>query len=228
MFALPKLPYVLDALEPHISAQTMALHHGKHHKAYVDTLNKLLADDAMADLSLIEVIRQTHDCPGHQAIFNNAAQSWNHDFFWKSMKPGCGGLPDGDLKVLIEHDIGDAEAFTEKFRSAAAAHFGSGWIWLVVTDGVVGIVATHDADLPLVHGRTPLLCCDLWEHAYYLDYHNRRAEFVAVFLDHLANWDFANANLTAAAEAMNEADSVQPEPNDMSIVLPASHIGEMK
>ncbi len=120
------------------------------------------------------------------------------------MKPGGGGPPNGDLKVLIEHDIGDAKAFDEAFAKAATSHFGSGWIWLVVTDGVVGIVATHDADLPPVHGRTPLLCCDLWEHAYYLDYHNRRAEWVAAFLDNLVNWDFANANLTAAAAAMNE------------------------
>jgi superoxide dismutase, Fe-Mn family len=228
MFALPKLPYALDALVPHISAQTMALHHGKHHKAYVDTLNKLLADDAIADLSLIEVIQESHGDAARQTIFNNAAQSWNHDFFWKSMKPGGGGAPTGDLKVLIEHDIGDAKAFDSAFSAAAAAHFGSGWIWLVVTDGVVGIVATHDADLPLVHGRTPLLCCDLWEHAYYLDYHNRRAEYVTVFLDHLVNWDFANTNLTAAGAAMNEAIAVQLEPNDASIVVPASHIGEMK
>lgn len=208
MFPLPKLPYALDALEPHISAQTMALHHGKHHKAYVDTLNKLLADDAMADLSLIELIQESHGVAARQTIFNYAAQSWNHDFFWKSMKPGGGGLPDGDLKVLIEHDIGDAEAFTEAFRSAAAAHFGSGWIWLAATDGVVGIVTTHDADLPLVQGRTPLLCCDLWEHSYYLDYQNRRAEYVTAFLDNLVNWEFANTNLTAAAAAMNEVERV--------------------
>ena len=204
MFTLPKLPYAEDALEPHISAQTLALHHGKHHKTYVDTLNSLLADDPFAKLPLAEVIQQSHGLAARQTVFNNAAQSWNHDFFWKSMKPGGGGPPDGDLKVLIEEDIGDAKAFGEAFSKAAAAHFGSGWVWLIVTSGVVAIVATHDADLPPVHGRTPLLCCDLWEHAYYLDYQNRRAEFVTAFLDHLANWGFANANLTAAAAAMNE------------------------
>lgn len=204
MFTLPKLPYAEDALEPHISAQTLALHHGKHHKTYVDTLNSLLADDPFAKLPLAEVIQQSHGLAARQTVFNNAAQSWNHDFFWKSMKPGGGGPPDGDLKVLIEEDIGDAKAFGEAFSNAAASHFGSGWVWLIVTSGVVAIVATHDADLPPVHGRTPLLCCDLWEHAYYLDYQNRRAEFVAAFLDHLANWGFANANLTAAAAAMNE------------------------
>jgi superoxide dismutase, Fe-Mn family len=204
MFTLPPLPYAEDALEPHISGQTLALHHGKHHKTYIDTLNKLLTDNPLADLPLAEVIKQSHDIPAHHTIFNNAAQSWNHDFFWKSMKPGGGGPPNGDLKVLIEHDIGDAKAFEAAFSAVAASHFGSGWIWLVATEGVVAIVATHDADLPPVHGRTPLLCCDLWEHAYYLDYQNRRAEFVTVFLDHLVNWDFANANLTAVAAAMNE------------------------
>jgi Fe-Mn family superoxide dismutase len=207
MFTLPPLPYAEDALEPHISAQTLVLHHGKHHKTYVDTLNKLLADSALADVSLAAVIEQSHGNAARSTIFNNAAQSWNHDFFWQSMKPGGGGPPNGDLKVLIEHDIGDAKAFEAAFSAVAASHFGSGWIWLVATEGVVAIVATHDADLPPVHGRTPLLCCDLWEHAYYLDYHNRRAEFVTGFLDHLANWDFANANLTAAAAAMNEVAS---------------------
>ena len=204
MITLPPLPYAENALEPHISAQTLALHHGKHHKGYVDALNKLLVDNTLAELPLAEVIRQSHGYSARRTIFNNAAQCWNHDFFWKSMRPGGGGAPSGDLKVLIEHDIGDARAFVAAFSEAAASHFGSGWVWLVVTDGVAGIVATHDADLPPLHGRTPLLCCDLWEHAYYLDYQNRRAEFVTVFLDHLANWDFANANL-AAASALDES-----------------------
>lgn len=204
MFTLPKLPYAEDALEPHISAETMALHYGKHHKNYVDTLNKLLTDDALADLSLEEVIRESHGLAQRHTIFNNAAQSWNHDFFWKSMKPGGGGPATGDLLGMIEKDIGDAETFSAAFSKVAGKHFGSGWIWLVVTKGVIGIVATHDADLPLIHGQTALICCDLWEHAYYLDYNNRRADFVTVFLDHLINWDFANANLTAVAAELNE------------------------
>lgn len=222
MFTLPKLPYAQDALAPHISAETLALHHGKHHRSYVDTLNKLLVGDALAELPLVEVIHESHGFAARQTIFNNAAQSWNHDFFWKSMKPDGGGPPDGDLKVLIEHDIGDAKAFAAAFNKAAAKHFGSGWIWLVVTDGVVAIVTTHDADLPPVHGRTPLLCCDLWEHAYYLDYQNRRAEFVTAFLDHLVNWDFANANLAAAASQMNEDPPARLEPNDATFVISAS------
>lgn len=222
MFRLCKLPYAEDALEPHVSAETMALHHGKHHKTYIDTLNKLLVGGGLADLSLEEVIKQSHGLAARQTIFNNAAQSWNHDFFWKSMTPGGGGPPTDDLKVLIEKDIGDAKAFGDAFNDAAAKHFGSGWIWLVATEGVIGIVTTHDADLPLVHGRTALLCCDLWEHAYYLDYQNRRTDFVNAFLNHLANWGFANANMATAASEMNEEVPTELEPNDTSFVIHAS------
>lgn len=218
MFSLPRLPYDEDALAPHISVQTMKLHHGKHHKSYLDTLNKLLVDDQMANLPLEEVIRQSHGDATRSAIFNNAAQSWNHAFFWKSMTPDGGGAPTGDLKVLIEHDFGDAEAFASAFANAAAAHFGSGWIWLVATEGVIGIATTHDADLPLVQGRAALLVCDLWEHAYYLDYNNRRPDFIKAFLEHLANWDFANANLANAAAKMNEAPPATSEQNAAAIV----------
>jgi superoxide dismutase, Fe-Mn family len=179
----------------------MSLHHGKHHKAYVDKLNELLVGDEMAALPLEDVIARSHGLAARQTIFNNAAQSWNHDFFWKSMKPKGGGAVTGDLKVLIEHDIGDAKAFKAAFTDAATKHFGSGWVWLVVTNGVVGIVTTHDADLPPVHGRTALLCCDLWEHAYYLDYQNARPKFIDAFLGELANWDFMAANLDAARVA---------------------------
>jgi superoxide dismutase, Fe-Mn family len=221
MFTLPKLPYAEDALEPHISAETLALHHGKHHKGYIDTLNKLLVGDALADLPLNEVIHQSHGLAARQTIFNNAAQSWNHDFFWKSMKPDGGGAPTGDIKMLIERDIGDDAAFRSAFSEAAAKHFGSGWVWLVATDGAIGIVTTHDAELPALNVRTPLLCCDLWEHAYYLDYQNRRADFVTAFLDHLLNWDFANGNLAAAASAMNEETPMGVEPNTAPFVIVA-------
>lgn len=204
MFTLPELPYAKDALEPHISARTLALHHGTHHKTYVATLNKLLTGDDLADLSLEDVILATHATPARQTIFNNAAQSWNHDFFWKSMRPGGGGTPTGALKARIADDIGDAKAFGAAFKKAAAAHFGSGWIWLVLTNGVIGIVTTHDADLPLVSGQSALLGCDLWEHAYYLDYQSRRADFVTAFLEHLANWDFAAANFAKAVLNISE------------------------
>jgi superoxide dismutase, Fe-Mn family len=222
MLKLPKLPYAENALEPHISAETMALHHGKHHKTYVDTLNKLLDGDAMAELPLASVIKQSYENAARRTIFNNAAQCWNHDFFWKSMRPNGGGFPDGDLRVMIEHDIGDAKDFHEAFVKAATEHFGSGWIWLVATDGVIGIVTTHDADIPLVQERTALLCCDLWEHAYYLDYQNRRAGFVKTFLDHLANWDFAHANLTAVDAELSEEVPSPVEPNDPSLVVAAA------
>ena len=199
MFALPELPYAEDALAPHISAQTLALHHGKHHKSYVDTLNALLDSGSMAVLSLEDVIQQSHGDAAQQKIFNNAAQSWNHDFFWNSMDPKGGGAPTGNVKALVERDIGNAQAFAKAFGEAGAGHFGSGWIWLILNVGKVEIMTTHDADLPMVHGHTALLTCDLWEHAYYLDYQNRRPEYIEAFLDNLVNWDFANANLATVA-----------------------------
>ena len=195
MFALPELPYAEDALAPHISAQTLALHHGKHHRSYVDTLNALLDGGPMAELSLEDVIQQSHGEAAQQKIFNNAAQSWNHDFLWKSMDPKGGGAPTGNVKSLVERDIGNTQTFAKAFGEACAGHFGSGWVWLILNGGKVEIMTTHDADLPMVHGRTALLTCDLWEHAYYLDHQNRRRDYIEAFLDNLVNWDFANANL---------------------------------
>ena len=205
MFRLPKLPYDSGALAPYISCKTLELHHGKHHQAYVDTLNALLEDDAMADFPLEDVIKDSYGIPARHKILNNAAQTWNHDFFWQSMKPGGGGAPSGKLEARIGRDIGGPIAFRTAFSEAAAAHFGSGWIWLVLVGDTLKIKTTHDADLPPVHGSTALLTCDLWEHAYYLDYQNRRAEFIDAFLDHLVNWDFANANLEAVDVQLSEA-----------------------
>lgn len=195
MFTLPKLPYAQDALAPHISGETMKLHHGKHHKSYVDKLNELLVGDPLADLPLEDVIQRTHGNQEKQTIFNNAAQIWNHDFFWTSMLPDGGGAPTGPVRQLIDDKFGDAKAFGKAFSEAAVAHFGSGWIWLVLDGEALKIVTTHDADLPLVHGWTALATCDLWEHAYYLDYQNRRPEFVQTFLDQLIDWDFVNENM---------------------------------
>jgi superoxide dismutase, Fe-Mn family len=205
MLTLPKLPYAEDALEPYVSAETMALHHGKHHKAYVAKLNELLVGDPLADVPLEDVIRKSHGLAARQHIFDNAAQCWNHDFFWKSMTPGGGGASGGAIKDMISRDIGDKKAFSEAFVKAASDHFGSGWIWLVLNGDSVEIMTTHDADLPLVHGRIALVACDLWEHAYYVDYQNKRPEFVDAFLDHLINWDFANANLDSATADMARA-----------------------
>jgi superoxide dismutase, Fe-Mn family len=200
MFTLPNLPYAEDALAPHVSAETMSFHHGKHHRKYVDTLNELLEGNPLADRSLEDVILQSHQRPEQKKIFNNAAQSWNHDFLWKSMSPDGGGAPVGAVKDAIERDFGDAAAFAEAFEKAATDHFGSGWAWLVATaHGRVEITTTHDADLPLVHGQTALLTCDLWEHAYYLDRQNRRPEYLKAFLGNLINWEFANSNLNAVS-----------------------------
>ena len=149
----------------------------------------------MAELSLEDVIQQSHGEAAQQKIFNNAAQSWNHDFLWKSMDPKGGGAPTGNVKALVERDIGNTQTFAKAFGEACAGHFGSGWVWLILNGGKVEIMTTHDADLPMVHGRTALLTCDLWEHAYYLDHQNRRRDYIEAFLDNLVNWDFANANL---------------------------------
>ena len=198
MFILPDLPYAKDALEPHISRETLAVHHDKHHKAYVDKLNQLLATDSMTDFNLEEVILMFKGDKSKKAIFNNAAQCWNHEFLWESMTPNGGGPATDAIKKLIEVSFGDDNKFTEAFAEAAVAHFGSGWIWLVLNDDKLEIMTTHDADLPLVHDRVAIITCDLWEHAYYLDYQNRRPDYVKAFLENLVNWDFANANLAAA------------------------------
>ena len=190
-FTLPPLPYALDALAPYISAQTMGFHYGKHHQGYVTKLNTLVADTPLAALPLDEIVRQTAGVAGQEAVFNNAAQTWNHSFFWLSMKPGGGGQPTEPLLARIDRSFGSFQAFKADFVAAAGAQFGSGWVWLVQEGDTLKIVKTANADTPLVHGQTALLTCDVWEHAYYLDYQNRRTDFVALFLDHLANWDFA-------------------------------------
>lgn len=198
MFVLEPLPYPTDALAPFISAETLELHHGKHHKSYVDKLNALVPEYATAIPDLEKIILDSFKDKSKQALFNNAAQCWNHEFLWASMAPGGGGLPTGAIASQIDARFGNFETFREAFVAAAVGHFGSGWIWLVLDSGALEIVTTHDADLPLAHGVASLLTCDLWEHAYYVDYRNRRPEYVEAFLSHLANWDFANANVTAA------------------------------
>ena len=190
-FTLSALPYKQNALEPYISAKTMGFHYGKHHQGYVNNLNKLVADTPWAAQPLEQIIQKTAGVAEQAAIFNNAAQVWNHSFFWQSMKPGGGGQPTGRLMAQIEKVFGSFEAFKTAFVAAAGAQFGSGWVWLVQEGDTLKVVKTGNADTPLVHGQTALLTCDVWEHAYYLDYQNRRTDFVAAFLDHLANWDFA-------------------------------------
>lgn len=195
-FELPALPYAPTALEPHMSARTFEFHHGKHHKAYVDTLNTLIPGTEWEKASLEDIIKGTHGNDKYIKIFNNAAQIWNHTFFWNSMKPNGGGAPSGNLAQKIDQDLGGLEAFKAKFKEAATTQFGSGWAWLVLaSNGKLDVVKTANAVTPLATGQKPILTCDVWEHAYYIDYQNRRADMVQTFLDKLVNWEFAVKNL---------------------------------
>jgi Fe-Mn family superoxide dismutase len=183
---------------PYYSAKTISFHHGKHHKAYVDNLNKLAAGTEFEGKPLEDVVRAAAGKPDKAAIFNNAAQIWNHTFFWQSMKPAGGGKPTGAVAAKIDQAFGSYEKFVEQFKATAVGRFGSGWGWLVAEGGTLKIVATPNAETPITAGQTPLFTVDVWEHAYYLDYQNRRPDFVQAFLDHLVNWDFASANLAKA------------------------------
>ena len=195
---LPELPYSLDALEPHISRNTLEFHYGKHHAGYVTNLNNLVAGTDLEDQSLEATILAVAGDAAKGGIFNNAAQVWNHSFYWQGIKPNGGGLPSGPLAARIDADFGSFDAFKEQFKAAGATQFGSGWAWLVLDNGVLKITKTANADLPLAHGQKALLTMDVWEHAYYLDYQNRRPDYMTTFLDKLVNWDFVAANLAAA------------------------------
>jgi Fe-Mn family superoxide dismutase len=195
---LPPLPYAQDALAPVISAQTLSFHYGKHHKAYVDNLNKLVAGTDMSETPLEALIKAVAGKPDKAGVFNNAAQVWNHTFFWNSMKPNGGGAPTGAVAKAIDASFGSYENFKKEFSNAAMTQFGSGWAWLVADKGQLKIAKTPNAETPLTTGQTALLTVDVWEHAYYLDYQNRRADFVAAVIDKLLNWEFANANFARA------------------------------
>lgn len=198
-FVLPRLPYGEDALAPVISAQTLSFHHGKHHKTYVDTLNNLVVDTEFEDEALELIITATAGKADRAAIFNNAAQAWNHTFFWSCMRPRGGGRPSGDVLKRIEQAFGGFDKFAQEFTQAATSQFGSGWAWLTLEGGTLKVTKTPDAVNPLSQGQTALLACDVWEHAYYLDFQNRRPDFVQTFLDHLLNWEFVGKNLAKAA-----------------------------
>ena len=187
---LPPLPYAEDALAPFISAETIQYHYGKHHNAYVTKLNAAIDGTADADKSLTDIIMSTSG-----GTFNNAAQVWNHTFYWNSMKPGGGGEPTGAVADAIGSAFGGYDAFKEKFATVAATQFGSGWAWLVDSGSGLEITSTHDADLPMKHSQKALVACDVWEHAYYIDYRNARPDYIAAFLDNLVNWDWANEQL---------------------------------
>jgi Fe-Mn family superoxide dismutase len=192
-FALPKLPYDESALEPIISQRTMGFHYGKHHATYVKKLNELVAGTPLADEKLDDIVKTTYMDAGRKKIFNNAAQAWNHTFFWACLTPK-GGKPEGQLAAAIERDLGGYEKFKAKFAKAGAEHFGSGWVWLVSDRGKLAIEETPDAVTPMAQGKTCILTIDLWEHAYYLDYQDKRADFLRQVSDKLLNWDFARQN----------------------------------
>jgi Fe-Mn family superoxide dismutase len=197
-FVLPPLPYAENALEPVISAKTLRIHHGKHHQGYVDTLNQLVAGTPFANQPLKELVLATAGKPEQAALFHNAAQAWNHSFYWRSLSPRGGNVPPLDLKTRIDSIFGDLDSLKEQLGTAATTQFGSGWAWLVLDGAKLRVVKTDNADNPLTAQLKPLLVIDVWEHAYYLDCQNRRADYVKGVIDKLINWEFAAENLDSA------------------------------
>jgi Fe-Mn family superoxide dismutase len=198
MIELPDLPYAYEALEPLISSATLRTHHDKHHRAYVDKTNALVRGTDLADSTLEGIVtqsaRRAASDPTMTTLFNNAAQAWNHAFYWRSLRPKDGGGPQGALAARIRSDFGDERSLVETLKVSATGHFGSGWAWLVLDEGALRIVTTSNANTPIVRGQAPLLVIDVWEHAYYLDHHERRAAYVAGVVDSLLNWEFAEHN----------------------------------
>jgi Fe-Mn family superoxide dismutase len=198
-FQLPALPYAPTALEPHITANTLSFHHGKHHQTYVTNLNNLIPGTEFEGKSLEEIIIASEG--KNPGVFNNSAQVWNHTFYWHSMKPQGGNKPSGELASQIEKDFGSFDKFVEEFKAAGATQFGSGWAWLVLENGKLKVTKTGNAETPLTKGQTPLLTMDVWEHAYYLDFQNARPKYIETFLNSLVNWDFAAENFAKAKTA---------------------------
>jgi len=198
-FTLPELPYAQDALSPYMGAETLQLHHGKHHQTYVTNLNNLLANTPeLSGKSLEEIVVASAKDPAKAGIFNNAGQHWNHNLFWRVMKKNGGGKPGGELAKRIDRDFNSFDAFAEQFKQAAITQFGSGWAWLSVDGDKLKVTKTPNGANPLVDGMRPILGIDVWEHAYYLDHRNRRPDYVAAFLNHLVNWDEVEAELGKA------------------------------
>ena len=194
----PALPFAENALEPHISANTLSFHYGKHHATYVKNYNGLVEGTPFDTQSLEEVIAATASDASKVGVFNNGAQAWNHSFYWNCLTPNGGGEPSGDLAKKIVEDFGSYDKLKEELKNAAATQFGSGWAWLVLDNGTLKVVKTANAQTPLTSGQTPLLCIDVWEHAYYLDYQNRRPDHVTAVIDYLLNWKFVKQNFTDA------------------------------
>jgi len=192
---LPELPYAKGALAPHISEKTLDFHHGKHHNTYVANLIKLIEGTELSGETLENIIKRTAGDAAKSGVFNNAAQVWNHSFYWESMKPNGGGPPTGETAEKINADLGGYQKFVEQFKNAGLTQFGSGWAWLVLNNGRLEVIKTANADTPIAHGLKPLLTVDVWEHAYYLDYQNRRGDYLDAFIGKLINWEFANSLL---------------------------------
>lgn len=197
-FTLPALPFDANALEPHMSAETLSFHHGKHHNAYVEKLNGLIDGTEYAGKSLEEIVETTAGKSDKAGIFNNAAQVWNHTFFWHCLSPKGGGAPSGELAEKINAAFGSYDKFKEEFKTKAVGQFGSGWAWLVEEGGSLKITTTANAETPITGSAKPLFTVDVWEHAYYLDFQNRRPDFVSCIFDNLANWDFVAKNLSSS------------------------------
>lgn len=191
---LPNLPYAQNALEPHISKQTLDFHHGKHHQSYIDKTNNIIDGTEWSSKSLEDIVKAALKSKD-QELFNNAAQVWNHSFYWQCLKPGGGGKAEGAIAPKIQAQFGTYAEFARQFKEAGTGQFGSGWVWLVSRDQSLEVVKTSNAETPLTAGQKPLLVADVWEHAYYLDYQNRRGDYLQAFLDHLVNWDFVNSHL---------------------------------
>lgn len=206
-FTLVDLPYARDALDPHMSAETLDFHHGKHHKAYVDKVNGMLGEKGLEGASLSEVIRAARE-RGDSGLFNNSAQIWNHNFFWRCLAPADGRRPTGRLAALIEDGFGTPDAMLEALQAEAVGHFSNGWAWLVLDGGKLRTTSLHDADTPVVHeGMQPLLTLDVWEHAYYIDYRNRRPDFVSAVLSNVVDWEFVAENLDGGGVARADQPS---------------------
>ena len=204
-FELPALPYAKDALAPHMSAETLEFHHGKHHAAYVKKTNELAQDQSLSGASLVDVVRAAKQS-GHAKLFNNSAQLWNHSFFWQCLAPAGGEAPTGKLKQMIDDSFGGVEPMIEKLADEAVNHFSNGWAWLLLDRDSLKITSLHDADTPLVHdGMAPLFTLDVWEHAYYIDYRNERPRFASNVLGNIVNWEFVAQNLDGrGADRVNQ------------------------
>jgi Fe-Mn family superoxide dismutase len=201
-FVLPPLPYAADALAPVISAKTIGFHYGKHHKTYLDNLNKLVPGTEFEGMTLEQIVNATAGKVDKAGFYNNAAQVWNHNFYWNCLQPRGGGVPKGDITAKIDRAFGSFDKFKKDFANAAVTQFGTGWAWLVADGSALKVVKTGDAEVPFTKGQTPLLTIDVWEHAYYLDYQDRRADYVNAVIDKLMNWNFAAENLANAAHAL--------------------------